>query len=848
MRWMFLLGWILFINATAAPVEPFVAASTPLDTTLPRPDDALGFQPGERHIRHHELIDYLQQLAAASDRVAITQTGSTHEGRPLFLLSITAADNHPRLDELRQQHVNGDGPLVVWLGYSIHGNEASGSNAAPLVAWYLAASQEDWVKDLLSDTIILLDPSYNPDGLDRFALWTNGQAGLNPSADMNDWEHTEPWPNGRTNHYWFDLNRDWLPLVHPESRARVAQFQRWRPHVLTDHHEMGSDSSFFFQPGVPERTNPLTPAANQQVTALIGEFHARALDKAGELYFSREIFDDYYYGKGSTYPDVQGSVGILFEQASTRGKVVDTSFGRRDFAASIHNHFRTSLSTLRGADHHRQELFQLRADHRHSAREESGRGAWVISDDGDAARAADFIDVLLRHRIAVYPLHNELSENGQTYQAGHAWVIPQRQDQAALITAIFSRPREFLDNTFYDVSAWTLPLAYNLPYAELKRIPAHGREALSSAPDITSHIAVSDQEAIAYAASWNQLNAPAFLHQLHKDEIKVRIATRTLNIHSASGAVQLEPGALIIAAGIHDKNHRELRQYLSTVQEQWPVQLHTITTGLAISGPDLGSPTVTNSQAIRPVLVVGAGLNPYSAGEVWHLLDQRVGLTPTRVEWYRLPALPLDEYSHLLMIGGDYSQISETIKNRVVEWVKRGGQLVTSQSASAWARQLPWEAAEEDMKKDEAKEDKISKERRNYGDFADDFAQRIIGGAIMRLSLDTSHPLAYGVRRDDLAMMKSNLQVLKPVDNHYATVAAYAEEPVLAGYVSAENAEALAGKAAIIAEVVGRGHWIRFADNPVFRGHWLGSSRLYLNALFFGHLIQSTQLPEIPKE
>ena len=347
--------------STADPDAPFyLPTGITYDTSVPTPRSVLGFVVGEWHVRHDQLATYMRVVAETSDRVKIEVTGRTHEQRPLLMLTISSAENLARLEEIRQAHLvlsdpaapapdTSDMPVVINLGYSVHGNEASGSNAALLVAYYLAAATGGEIERLLDNAIILLDPSLNPDGLARFAQWANMHRGRVLMADPNHREHREGWPNGRTNHYWFDLNRDWLLAQHPESHARLEQFHRWRPNVLIDVHEMGSSSTYFFQPGVPNRKNPLTPETNVRLTEEIAGFHAEALDSLGSLYYSEETFDDFYYGKGSTYPDAHGSVGILFEQASIRGHLRSTSDGDLSFPFAIRNQLTTTLSTLSAA-------------------------------------------------------------------------------------------------------------------------------------------------------------------------------------------------------------------------------------------------------------------------------------------------------------------------------------------------------------------------------------------------------------------------------------------------------------------------------------------------------------------
>lgn len=334
------------------------------DPNIPKPQEIIGHEVGKWHVTHDKLVQYMYALAKSSDRISIENRGFTFEDRPLLLLTVSAPKNLNSLESIKQKHIaatdndteNFNRPTVVYQGFSIHGNEPSGSNAALVLAYYLAAAQGEVIDNLLENTIILLDPSFNPDGLQRFAYWANTNKNINLTADSNDREYSEIWPGGRTNHYYFDMNRDWLPAQLPESRARLKTYHQWLPNILTDHHEMGTNSTFFFQPGIPSRTHPLTPQRNQDLTKVIGNFHAKALDKIGSFYYSEESFDDFYYGKGSTFPDINGGIGILFEQASSRGHVQESDNGLLTFPFTIRNQFTTALSTLEAAVTMREEL------------------------------------------------------------------------------------------------------------------------------------------------------------------------------------------------------------------------------------------------------------------------------------------------------------------------------------------------------------------------------------------------------------------------------------------------------------------------------------------------------------
>ena len=319
---------------------PFELDGVTYSETIPKPEDVIGHTIGSRHTRPDQIVEYFEAVGGFSDRVVVAEYGRTHEHRPLIFAVVASPANHSRIEAIRTANLrlsddpnsvsNGEidqMPVIVNMHYTVHGNEASGSEAAILLLYHLAAGNGERVEAILDSAVVIIDPLINPDGRDRFVDWANGNRGGVATTDVADREHNEPWPGGRTNHYWFDLNRDWLPVQQPESQARLDFFHSWRPQVLLDAHEMGGESTFFFQPGIPARGNPNTPEQTFLLTDELTRGSARALDEIGSLYYTRESFDDFYYGKGSTFPDVHGAVGVLFEQASSRGLLRQTKDG-----------------------------------------------------------------------------------------------------------------------------------------------------------------------------------------------------------------------------------------------------------------------------------------------------------------------------------------------------------------------------------------------------------------------------------------------------------------------------------------------------------------------------------------
>lgn len=859
----------------------YLPEGTRFNAKIPPPEKVLGFDVGDWHVRHDQLVDYLEVLARASDRVRIEVIGKTYAERPLVMLTISSPGNLGRLEKIRHEHLKlsqpgaeptvplQKQPLVVTMGYGVHGNESSASNAALLIAYYLAAAEGPEIERFLSQALILLDPCLNPDGLSRFANWANSHRGKHPVADANHREHQEDWPGGRTNYYWFDLNRDWLLAQHPESRARLRKYHQWRPNVMTDFHEMGSDSTYFFQPGVPSRTNPLTPEENVTLTAAFARYHARSLDREGVLYYTRERFDDYYYGKGSTYPDVHGGVGILFEQASSRGHLRESDHGELDFTFTIQNQVATSLSTLQAAGDLRSDLLQYQKAFYDGAihlAEQDAISAYLVADGGDQARRHHLLDLLLRHQIEVYRLGGEVVAEGKSFTPEDSLVIPTRQAQFRLIKSLFEERTEFEDNIFYDVSAWTLPHAMGLPFAVVghqEPAPPLGERITKTDFPAPSFPKKSPEATYAYAFEWHGYYAPRALFDILSEDLPAKVMPGPFSAETISeGVRQFDRGTIVIPAGLRPSglSSANLQDLMARLSAAHGLKIHALKSGLTPEGIDLGSPSGSVLKPPKPLLVVGPGVSGYEAGEVWHLLDRRFDIPVVLVEHSRLAGIDLDQYTHVVMVGGDYSKtISKEVTGKLKHWIEEeGGSLVAIKSAAKWVvenglaqTEFPGEEGSQSRvgkkaRKGQKAHKKKSKpaekpERLPYGEFEQINDAKRTGGAIFLTDLDLTHPLGYGYRDRKLAVFRNSNLFMKPSQNRFATVVQYAEDPLLSGYVHPENLAKLSGSASIVAERAGQGTVILMVDNPNFRAFWYGTNKLFLNALFFGPLIEPTK-------
>ena len=830
-----------------AAAHPGLPADFDRDPEIQSPAEFLGFDLGQRHLRHDQIVAYLDYLASVSDRVVVERIGETHEGRPLQLLTFAAPERLSELETLRADRQRasreGRGPAVVWLGYAVHGDEASTATAAVVMAWYLAAARQPEVKSWLDDLIIVMEPVLNPDGLDRFAHWVNMHRGQHPSADPNDREHHEAWPRGRTNAYWFDLNRDWLPLVHPESQARMVHYHQWRPHVLGDWHEMGPNSTYFFQPGVPERNNPLTPQRNFELTASVAGFHARLLDEAGEPFYTRETFDDYYVGKGSTYPDLTGAVGILFEQGSVRGHVQDTVYGRRTYAEAVANQVRTSISTVQATHALRDELIAYQAEFFASARREATRArqaGWLLGDDGDPVRAHALVNLLLQHDIQVLPVTETASVRGRRHAAGSAWVIPADQDHFRFLRAVLDPVLDLPMETFYDVSTWPLGMAWDLPLEPVRRLPAAGA-ALATLP-APQPPAVA-QEALVWLVPWNQHGAAPVLAALLAEDYRVQTLTRPTRVRLLEGGErELVRGSLVVHRGLQPGTVEPPAQRLAELSARFGTEILGSGRGLVVSGADLGSPSAPVLEPVRPALLVGQGLRATHAGYIWHWFDQVLEQPLTQLDWQRLGGIQLRDYTHLILPDGNYAALPEAIGQQLSQFVLDGGVLIAARGAASWVEslELEWGFPEE---VDEP-QPMGPLERRAYEDFRTDFARELIGGSALAVQLDITHPLAFGYERSELVLMRRGTQQLRAINNAYTSVAVYTDEVLASGFLSARNRERLAGSPALSATRHGLGVVVRMPDDFLFRGYWLGTERLFANALFFSGIVGPTRMPE----
>lgn len=850
MKRLFFISFLLSATfAFAQDLRYYLPDSVSYNPSVPKPKEVIYHEVGEWHVTHDRLVNYMQAVAkAVPDRIKMEIMGFTYEGRPQVLLIITSPKNHQNLEQIRQQHVSltdpskssslniDNMPVVVYIGHSIHGNEPSGANASLLSAYSLAAARGRQIDELLENAVILFDPSFNPDGLQRFSTWANQHKSKNLVTDPNSREFNEVWPGGRFNHYWFDLNRDWLPAQHVESQNRLKWFHHWKPNILTDHHEQGSNATFFFQPGVPSRVNPLTPAKNQELTDKMGKFHAAFLDRIGSLYFTKENYDDFYYGKGSTYPDVNGAIGILFEQASSRGHAQQTANGLLTFPFTIKNQFTTTLSTLEAAKALRKEFLEWQRDFYKTVNAEASSfptKAYVFGDVQDEAKTDIFVNMLRRHQIEVYGLSSTVKADGYEYKKGTSYIVPANQNQFRLIRGIFEKTLSFRDSLFYDITSWTMPLAFGLPYSELSSSQFNSNligEKITSELK-TAGIVIGGKTDYGYLMEWTSFYAPAVLHELQNAGINAKVATNEFDMMINGAKRHFGYGTIQIPVSMQHLSGQQVYDKLKTLAEKYGVNIHAVQTGTVLTGSDLGSNRMAALAKPSVAMIVGTGVNAIDAGEIWHLLDQRFNIPVSHLESSVFNRVELNRYNTIIMAGGSYADLN---KDKLKAWVQSGGTLILTEEAVSWAAQNGISNVTFKRAKTTDSTKILSYVERQQVEGAQQ-----MNGAIFRADVDLTHPLAYGYTQPYVSLFKANKVYMDKSKNPYATPFYYKSNPLQSGWLSKENYEVVKNSAAVVVNTVGNGRVISIADNPNLRAFWLGGSKLMMNAIFFGRIIDA---------
>ncbi len=812
------------------------------DPSVPAPQDILGYAIGERFSLHADVVRYCRAVADASERVQFRSYGTTHEGRSLQILTVSSPDNLARLDEIlalnraltdpetpaqRAREIIESNPAIVWLSYNVHGNEASSSEAAMRVLYTLAAGRAKPIDEILQACVIVIDPMLNPDGRDRYVSWYRSVVGVRPNPAHDASEHHEPWPGGRTNHYLFDLNRDWVWLVHPESRSRLRVYREYLPQLHIDYHEQGYRSPYFFGLG-DDPYNANIPWETRQWVELYGRHNAEVFDREGLVYATKERFDYLYPGYGKVLPVYHGAVGMLCEQAghgfAGRSVRIHDHYDLTLLERARH-HFLTSMSYLETTAAHREGQLE-RFRNFYSGTIELARQSpmtFFIMGDNDPDLLAKVFDLAQAHGITIERLVEPvLVEDLHSYRSGEAqstilpagtWVVRTDQAMGRLVRALFERHSEVSDPDTYDITAWSLPVSFGLDAAYSLRPLEMELEAIDAFEHRGEVVGEGD---VALLIDASQAVLPAIIGLASEMGMFCRIAGDEIAI----AGERFAHGTLIVHT--LRNQHVDLDAFVRRATDMGARIVRT-DTGMTDEGPVLGANANRIMDLPRIALVRGEPASAYSFGQHWHMLDIARPMAHTVVDAQRLGRADLDAFNVIVLPDG--ARLSDAQASVLDAWVRAGGTLVASGSAAVWAGSALLDLKPEEDPDDRPEPSRLTREQRDERAVEDR-----VPGAMVRIEVDTSHPLSAGCR-DWLGVIKRNMTRL-PVRDDGEVIARY--EGLVGGVISERNLERLRDSAFMTRHRHGDGSVICLGDDVTIRGFLHGPMRLLLNAICYG--------------
>lgn len=835
-KFLSVLAIILFVSAHAQ---------------VKSPQEFLGYKIGEKYTPHWKLVNYFQSVAsAAPGMVQLQQYGLTNEGRPLLLAFVSSADNIKNLEQIRMNNmrlanlsldkaapVEENAPALVWLSYNVHGNEASSSEAAMLTLFALTDPSNTKTKEWLKNTVVIIDPCINPDGRDRYVNWINAVVGKKYNPELAAREHNEPWPGGRTNHYNFDLNRDWAWQTQVESRQRIIIYNQWMPHVHVDYHEQGINNPYYFAPAAQPYHEVITPW-QRDFQVMLGRNHAKYFDEEGWLYFTREVFDLFYPSYGDTYPTFNGAIGMTYEQAghSLAGLGVLTEEGDTLtlYDRAIH-HYTTGLSTIEVSSKNVAKLVKEFRKYFNDALT-AGIGEYktylIKYADADRERILALLDLLdkngIHYEIAgsvskgSFQGYNYNSGKDEMFTAGSGDIIIQaQQPRSAMAKVLFEPVSKLVDSATYDITAWSLPYVYGLKaFATKTKIQNSG----GSIPGReTNKVA----DAYGYVFRWQGIQSAKALGRLLQHGVRVRFAEQAFEVNGQ----KFEKGSLIIIKNGNNKLSMALSSIINEVSNANNIRAYSINTGFVDKGFDFGSGKVHLLKAPKVALLTGEGTSANGTGEIWHFFEQVIDYPLTLVNANDFLRVKWSEYDVIIMSSGSYRFLNDkSASDQLKDWISKGGRLVAIEGAVSQLAKLEWSVK---AKKSEDSADKKDdyEALKTYEEREKDFLSSFIPGTIFKVELDNTHPLAFGY--------PNYYYTLKQDDNMYEffkeggwNVGVLKKNYQVAGYVGSKLKDRLKDGLLIGVQDIGSGRAVYFADNILFRSFWENGKLLLCNAVF----------------
>ena len=817
---------------------------------LKSPEEFLGYKIGSHYTVHSKIVNYFNHVAAnAPAMMKLQQYGETNEGRPLLLAFISSADNIKNLEQIRLNNlrlanlgkdkmaaVEENVPAIVWLSYNVHGNEPASSEAALLALYALVDPSNMKTKEWLKNTVVIIDPCINPDGRDRYVNWFNSAVGKNFNPQRLAREHREPWPQGRTNHYNFDLNRDWAWQTQIESQQRIKKYDEWMPQVHVDYHEQGYNEPYYFAPAAEPLHEVITPWQKEfQVT--IGRNNAKYFDQNNWLYFTKERFDLFYPSYGDTYPVYNGSIGMTYEQGGISAGlgVINDEGDTLTLEDRAMHHFTTSMSTVEVSSLNAGRLIKEFRKYFNTA-VANGSGeykSYVIKNQPqDAQRIDQLLDLMDKNGIQ----YSSGSGAGKGYNynsgkeeaftvASNDIVISSFQPRAALVKVLFEPKSKLADSVTYDITAWSLPYVYGLTVWA-------SRDKITTGGNVTKTKVVNAETEYGYVIPWNGVRTVKAIGQLLKKGILLRYAEQPFEINGN----KFDRGAVIVLKTANKAKGKNLWSIVREVADANSIQLYPVSSGFVDKGFDFGSDMVHPFKAPRVVMATGDAIGSTAAGSIWHFFEQEIDYPITQVIVTDLDRLNWNDVDVLIMPDGNYRFLNNKDDLEAFKaWINRGGRVIAFEGAVAQLAKaemgIKQKKAEEADKKDDKKDDKsIYTALKNYEDRERESVSGTTPGSIWKVELDNSHPLAFGY--------PNYYYTLKQDDNVYEflkdgwNVGVIKKENQVAGFVGAGLQPKLKDGLLFGVQNMGNGSITYLADNVMFRSFWENGKLMFCNAVF----------------
>jgi hypothetical protein len=820
---------------------------------LKSPDEFLPHAVGQQFTAHHQLASYFEYVAQNKpDMVKLIRFGTTNEERPQLLAVISSKENMANIEEIRLNNLrrvgfekgkpdNSNPIAMVWLGYSVHGNEPAGSESSMRVLYDLVSGKDQLAQQWLKNTVVLIDPSQNPDGYDRYTHWYRDVCNMLPDVDKGHNEHLEPWPGGRVNHYLFDLNRDWAWATQVETQNRIATYKQWMPHVHPDIHEQGSNEPYYFAPAAEPYHKYISPF-QRQFQVEIGKNHAKYFDKNGWLYFTREVFDLFYPSYGDTYPTFNGAIGMTYEQGGIgAGRAILTESGDTlTLQDRVEHHYTTSMSTIEVASVNAKRLVDSFTDFfaQRTANPIGDYKTYVVKASNGLNKIQQLTKLLDLHKIQYGTVASNKKMAAFDYMTQKEntveitpkdLVISAYQPLSTLTQVLFDPKAELTDSVTYDITTWALPYAWGLEScASKQKIEVEKPYSFDTYKNNLSQ----NPKPYAYVCAWKSVYNARFLSRILNAGINARTATMPFEIEGKS----YPAGTLILTRADNKDMSDAFDQSVRLISILEQQEINAVSTGMVTSGYDFGSSKVRIINAPKVLMFSGEGASNNAFGHLWNYFEKDINYSVNIVPVDKLKRMSLENYDVIIFADGSYS-FEPSHLEKLRTWVSNGGRLILLEEAiTAFEEQKGFSISKySDKRAKDAAEEKNEKDNPylrldSYSDFERKSISTIIPGAIFKLKIDNTHPLGFG--------LNSTYYSLKTNTLHYAylkdgsNVGRIEGEPEIIGFAGSKVKPLLKNSLVFGVQPIGKGNVVYLMDSPVFRGFWEQGKLLLSNAVF----------------